>query len=275
VSGLAGQTAPPRRVSGLACVLGGRTHTNLVGAHLCVRPWTEVACCNGPTHRSAPTGVAKAFCILVGLRVLIVCSGRGMPRPYKNERSVTWRSDLFILLLYRIQICVFRVRARRPGAGRGYGVQRIRGTGAGSPDPLALAERAENNASCSKEINWMITQGDHAAAAATPHPALRATFPSKGKAKRGALTPHPIRRPQVLPLQGGCCQALIRMIPPKKSRRTQATAPFFNHFPHFAFQRSRRCGQICLQPMGNSQHTSRASSTPTEVSIMRLMAYAT
>ena len=90
------------------------------------------------------------------------CSGRGMPRPYKNERSVTWRSDLFILLLYRIQICVPRVRARRPGAGRGYGVQRTSavgectgtiearraGTGAGSPDPLALAERAENNASC-------------------------------------------------------------------------------------------------------------------------------
>ena len=72
--------------------------------------------------------------------------GRGMPRPYKNERSVTWRSDLFILLLYRIQICLPRVRARRPGAGRGYGVQRIRGTGAGSPDPLALAERAENSA---------------------------------------------------------------------------------------------------------------------------------
>ena len=45
-----------------------------------------------------------------------------------------------------IQICLSRVRARRPGAGRGYGVQRIRGTGAGSPDPLALAERAENGA---------------------------------------------------------------------------------------------------------------------------------
>ena len=44
MSGLAGQTAPPRRVSGLACVLGGRTHTNLVGAHLCVRPCAKAAC---------------------------------------------------------------------------------------------------------------------------------------------------------------------------------------------------------------------------------------
>jgi len=40
------------------------------------------------------------ICILVGLRVLIARSGRGMPRPYKNERSVTWRSDLLINLTY-------------------------------------------------------------------------------------------------------------------------------------------------------------------------------
>ena len=39
---------------------------------------------------------AKLFGVLVGLRMFVACSGRGMPRPYKNERSVTWRSDLFI-----------------------------------------------------------------------------------------------------------------------------------------------------------------------------------
>jgi len=54
----------------------------------------------GPTHRSAPTGVTKLFCILVGLRMFGSCSGRGMPRPYKNERSVTWRSGLLILLAF-------------------------------------------------------------------------------------------------------------------------------------------------------------------------------
>jgi len=41
------------------------------------RPWTERQVRSGPTHRSAPTGVAKVFCILVGLRVSGSCSGRG------------------------------------------------------------------------------------------------------------------------------------------------------------------------------------------------------
>ena len=110
---------------------------------------------------------------------------------------------VYLRNLYEYSICLPRVRARRPGAGRGYGVQRIRGTGAGSPDPLALAERAENKSSCCKALNGMISQlRDHAAAAATPHPALRATFPSKGKAAEVRVPPHPIRRPQVLPLQG-------------------------------------------------------------------------
>ena len=53
------QTAGRRRASRLACVIGERTHVNLVGAHLCVRPWEEAACCSGPTHRSAPTGVVE------------------------------------------------------------------------------------------------------------------------------------------------------------------------------------------------------------------------
>ena len=76
------------------------------------------------------------------------------------------------MFLLRIQICVPRVRARRPGAGRGYGVQRTpavgectgtiearrAGTGAGFPDPLALAERAENKSNCCKALNGMISQ---------------------------------------------------------------------------------------------------------------------
>ena len=75
--GVADKTAPPRRVSGLAGVIGKRTHASLVGAHLRVRPCTEAACCSGPTHGSAPTGVAKVFCILMGLRMFRSCSGRG------------------------------------------------------------------------------------------------------------------------------------------------------------------------------------------------------
>ena len=102
----------------------------LVGAHLCVRPCMQAACCSGPTHRSAPTGVAKAFCILMGLRMFGSCSGRGMPRPYKatrqvchlrreracpfrrtQERSVTWRSGLFIYVSFTNTIM------RTPGPG--------------------------------------------------------------------------------------------------------------------------------------------------------------
>ena len=43
---------------------------------------------SGPTHRSAPTGVAKLICILLGLRVLGSCSGRGKPRPYKDTGHI-------------------------------------------------------------------------------------------------------------------------------------------------------------------------------------------
>ena len=118
----------------------------LVGAHLCVRPWTKAACLQradtqvGPYRGSnvdlyfggvanhdgvqraghaPPLQVADVFGILMGLHMLVVCSGRGKPRPYKgtrqvchlcreracpfrhtNERSVTWRSDLFISVTY-------------------------------------------------------------------------------------------------------------------------------------------------------------------------------
>jgi len=50
---------------------------------------------------------AMLICILAGLRIMIACSGRGMPRPYKatmptrtQERSVTWRSDLFMIATF-------------------------------------------------------------------------------------------------------------------------------------------------------------------------------
>ena len=101
-----------------------------------------------------------------------------------------------------------------------------------------------------------------------------ATFPSRGRQKGCA---YPSSNP---PTAGpspprGMLQSTHQDDSTKKEPSHSSDSPFFNHFSHFAFQRSSRCGQICRQPMGNSQHTSRASSTPTEVSIMRLMAYAT
>ena len=43
VFSLAVKTAGRRRASRLACVIGEQTHANLVGAHLCVRPFTKAA----------------------------------------------------------------------------------------------------------------------------------------------------------------------------------------------------------------------------------------
>ena len=103
-------------------------------------------------------GGTEWFCISVGLRWGVARRGRGMPRPYKTKGASHGAPTCLYELLLRTKICLPRVRARRPGAGRGYGVQRIRGTGAGSPDPLALAERAENHSSCCKALNGMIPQ---------------------------------------------------------------------------------------------------------------------
>ena len=152
--------------------------------------------------------------------------GNGLARSAARTKGASHGAPACLLsFLLRKQICLPRVRARRPGAGRGYGVQRIRGTGAGSPDPLALAERAENSASCCKALIWMIIQqketrrcGGYTSSVgcADTFPSrgrqkgetgpssdrlTAATFPSRGRQK-GCAAPHRIRRPQVLPLQG-------------------------------------------------------------------------
>ena len=61
-------------------------------------------------------------------------------------------------------------------------MERVWGTGAGSPDPLPLAERAENSASCSKEIILMITQkGPRRCGGYTSSVGCADTFPSRGR----------------------------------------------------------------------------------------------
>ena len=196
------QTAGRRRASRLACVIGKHNHADLVGAHLCVRPCMQAACCSGPTHRSAPPGVAKAFYILVGLRMSVTCSGRGKPRPYKGtrqvchlrreracpfrrtqKRSVTWRSDLLINLTY--------VNTFMPTPGPGPQARCGKGEGSGEglgdrcrvprSSPPSGAGREQRQLLQSTQRDDHPTKGEHAAAAATPHPALRATFPSRGR----------------------------------------------------------------------------------------------
>ena len=90
---------------------GTRQIGDLVGAHLCVRPCTKAACVQradtsvGPYRdykrilcfggvanadfvqragHAPPLQVADVFGILMGLHMLVVCSGRGKPRPYKG-----------------------------------------------------------------------------------------------------------------------------------------------------------------------------------------------
>ena len=199
----------------LACVIGGRgkprpykaTYTydisilfgDLVGAHLCVRPWTEVACCSGPTHRSAPTGVAMLICILAWLRMFGSCSGRGMPRPYKTtmptriqERSVTWRSDLFIFVTFT------HIYPPTPGPGP----QARCGKGVWSPEDQGDRCRVPRSFGPSgaggeqvellrrNQLDDHPTKGEHAAAAATPHPsAFGGHLPLQGEGKGGWRPP--------------------------------------------------------------------------------------
>ena len=67
-------------------------------------------------------------------------------------------------------------------------MERVWGTGAGSPDPLPLAERAENSASCCKALIWMIIQqkGTRRCGGYTSSDRLTAaTFPSRGRQEGG------------------------------------------------------------------------------------------
>ena len=136
---------------------------DLVGAHRCVRPCTKVARLQRADTSVGPYRGSIAVLYFGGVASIDCVQRAGHAPPLQryqtHKRGASPGAPTCLLtLLLRIQICVSRVRARRPGAGRGYGVQRIRGTGAGSPDPWALAERAENSASRSKEINGMNTQ---------------------------------------------------------------------------------------------------------------------
>ena len=164
--------------------------------------------CSGPTHRSAPTGVAKTFCVLVGLRLFRSCSGRGMPRPYKGtrqvchlrreracpfrrtqERSVTWRSGLFILVPFT------KTNMRIPGPGPQARCGKGEGSGEGLGDRCRVPRSSppsgaggEQRASLKRtQQDDHPTKREHAAAAATPHPSAAPTpSPPRGRQRRCA-----------------------------------------------------------------------------------------
>ena len=131
------------------------------------------------------------------------CSGRGMPRPYKNERSVTWRSGLLIDLTFTHK------NMPTPGPGPQARCGKGEGSGEGLGDRCRVPRSSPPSGAGGEQVKLLQstqrddlpTKGEHAAAAATPHPALRATFPSKGKAK-GAKTcffrPRASLKPQFL-----------------------------------------------------------------------------
>ena len=58
------------------------------------------------------------FCILVGLRMLIACSGRGMPRPYKGTRRFPHTRKERHMALRLVDICFFyEYKYAYPGSG--------------------------------------------------------------------------------------------------------------------------------------------------------------
>ena len=123
----------------------------------------------------------------------------GHAPPLQNERSVTWRSDLFIDLTFTHK----NMRTPGPGpqarCGKGVWspedqgdrcrVPRSFGPSGAGREPLKLLQ--------STQRDDHPTKGEHAAAAATPHPSAAPTpsplgegnrGPSKGKAK--GVPPH-------------------------------------------------------------------------------------
>ena len=183
--GLAEQTAGRRKASRLACVIGwAKARRPCRGAPVCA-PVDESSMCAAGRHIGRPLqGVTEWFCFLVGLRLLVACSGRGMPRPYKNERSVTWRSDLFIDLTFT------HIYTPTPGPGP----QARCGKGVWSPEdqgdrcrvPRSFgpsgAGREQVKLLRRNQLDDHPTKGPRRCGGYTSSVGCADTFPSKGKA---------------------------------------------------------------------------------------------
>ena len=135
-------------------------------------------------------------------------SGRGKPRPYKatrhvchlrreracpfrrtQERSVTWRSDLFIYVPFT------NTNMRIPGPGPQARCGKGEGSGEGLGDRCRVP-RSSPPSGAGREQRWLLkrTQNDDHAKGPRPaglhliRPPSAATFPSKGKAAEVRLS---------------------------------------------------------------------------------------
>ena len=130
------------------------------------------------------------------------CSGRGKPRPYKatrqvchlrreracpfrrtQERSVTWRSDLFIYVSFTNTNMPTPGPGPQARCGKGVWSPEDQGDRCRVPRSFGPSGAGREQVKLLKRIQQddLPTKGD-TACGPTPHPALRATFPSKGKA---------------------------------------------------------------------------------------------
>ena len=143
-------------------------------------------------HRSAPTGGSKFFCILMGLRVLGSCSGRGMPRPYKatmptrtQERSVTWRSDLFIVVTFTHK------NMPTPGPGPQARCGKGEGSGEGLGDRCRVPRSSPPSGAGREPLKFLRrnqlddhTKGPRRCGGYTSSVGFADTFPSRGRQRR-------------------------------------------------------------------------------------------
>ena len=105
----------------LACMIGGRGKPRpykdagqsggLVGAHLCVRPCTEVACVQRADTSVGPYRGSNVDLYFDGVAIVWFAQRAGHAPPLQNERSVTWRSGLFIF------VTLTNTNMRIPGPG--------------------------------------------------------------------------------------------------------------------------------------------------------------
>jgi len=182
--------------------------------------------CSGPTHRSAPTGVAMLICVLVGLRVPVASSGRGKPRPYRgsivvlyfggvaivrfvqraghapplqNERSVTWRSDLLIDLTFTHKN--MRIPGPGPQARCGKGVWSPEDQGDRCRVPRSFgpsgAGREQRKLLQSTQRDDPATKGPRRCGGYTSS-GPSGHLPLQGEGSRGALTLHPTSKSRTL-----------------------------------------------------------------------------
>jgi len=203
------------QVPRLAFVIGGDSHGGPVGAHLCVRPCTKAACAQRADTSVGPYRGSKVVLCFGGVADGGFVQRAGHAPPLQSNHADPHTRKERHMALRLVCIATFtKTNMPTPGPGP----QARCGKGVWSPEDQGDRCRVPRSFGPSGAGGEKVellkriqqddhpTKGEHAAAAATPHPSAAPT-PSplgegKGEHAAAAATPHPSAAPTPSPPRG-------------------------------------------------------------------------